>query len=68
LEIKCLKKDAHKDYVSRISKIQRLSCAEARKWTDEFISRKWLNVTEGWLPRKHYVVLTNIIYGFRKIG
>lgn len=68
MEIKCLKKNAHNDYVSRISKTQCLSCAETRKWTDEFLSREWLNVKEGWLPRKHYAVLTNIIYGCRKIG
>ena len=68
LEIKCLRKDASYDYVSRMSKTHCLSCAKTRKWTDEFLSRKWLNVKEGWLPRKHYSLLTNIIYGYRKIG
>ena len=68
MEIKCLKKDAHNDYVSRISKTQCLSCAETRIWTDEFLSRKWLNVKEGWLPRKDDAVLRNIIYGYRERG
>jgi hypothetical protein len=43
-----------------------LNCRETRKWTEEFLSRKRLNVKEGWLARKYYAVLTSIIYGSRK--
>jgi hypothetical protein len=44
-----------------------LSCTETIKWTEEFLSRKWLNVKEGWLARKHYAVLTSVIYGCRTV-
>jgi hypothetical protein len=53
--------------VSRMYKIHCLRCIENRKWTEEILSRKWLNVKEGWLARKHYAVLTSIIYRSRKI-
>jgi hypothetical protein len=70
LEIKCLKQDARNVQVSRIytSKTHCSRCTETRKWTEEFLSRKWLNVKGGGgLARKHYAVLTSIIYRSRKI-